>query len=96
MPIKGLVDPAYHRICRRCRKWFEPEEGVVVAREVNGPFGAMRSLRAGLTGSDSEAQFQCHRCTKVRRIIKVTIWSMFFGFVALCLILERVGVLARK
>jgi hypothetical protein len=27
MPIEGLPDPARHRVCMRCTKWFEPDEG---------------------------------------------------------------------
>jgi hypothetical protein len=93
MPVKGFPDPAHHRICRRCRQWFEPEEGTQVLPAVTGPFGAMRRPRALASGDEADLQFQCQRCSRVRRIRQIVIWMVFAALVALVLLLERLGIL---
>ena len=92
MPVEGMPEPSRHRICRRCQRWFEPDEGTMMAPEITGPVGALHSLRASL-GDKSVLRFQCKRCTKIRQITQIALWSALFIFVAVVLLLERFGVL---
>jgi len=95
MPVEGFPDPSRHRICRRCRKWFAPEEGSLALPEATGPLGSIRALRATVMGRESDLQFQCHRCTVVRRFTQIAIWSLLVAVIATVLILERLGILGR-
>jgi hypothetical protein len=92
MPIEGMPDPARHRICRRCQKWFDPHEGQLHAPEVTGPLGGLETMRAA-AGDPSALRFQCHRCTTVRRRTQLAIWIVFGVLVLTILALERLGVL---
>jgi hypothetical protein len=93
MPIAGMPDTTRHRICRRCQRWFEPHEGKLMTPELTGPVGASQSLRASL-GDTSVLRFQCARCTKIRRVTQITLWSILAVIVAVILLLERIGVLS--
>lgn len=93
MPVEGFPDPARHKLCRRCRKWFEPNEGALMAPEATGPLGAVQGLRASLSGSEADLRFQCDRCTKVRRITKIALFLLFVAIVGIVLLLERLGLL---
>lgn len=92
MPITGMPDPALHRICRRCQRWFEPTEGALQAPEVTGPLGAMQALRAA-SGDRSVMRFQCARCTKVRRNTQLVLWGTLLLLVAIILLAERFALL---
>jgi hypothetical protein len=92
MPHEGIPDPSHHKICRRCRSWFEPE-GSLVGPQFYGPFAMLRHLRIIVRG-DKELRFQCRRCTRVRRITQIVIWSLLLAAVGVVLVLERLGVLA--
>jgi hypothetical protein len=81
-----MPDPTRHRICRRCGKWFDPDEGRLVLPE--GRFD-----RNYLLGTGSSARFQCNRCTRVRRATQGIIWGTFVGLLALVWLLQWLGVL---
>jgi hypothetical protein len=89
MPIEGMPDPELHRICRRCGKWFEPGEGTFMAPEATGPIGMMHAARASFDASFM--RFQCNRCTWIRRTRERLIWGALFAFLALVLLLEKLG-----
>jgi hypothetical protein len=91
--IEGMPDPKIHRICRRCQRWFYPEEGTLEAPEVTGPFGAMQAFRASIFADPRLLRFQCRRCTKVRRTTQQVLWVTLIGLVGSILILERLGFL---
>lgn len=79
MPVRGFPDADRHRICFRCRRWFEPEEGEeFVSESAAGSF--LRSFGIPVTG-DLRKRFMCHRCRRIRRITKTAV------FVALALAL---------
>ena len=84
-----MPDPQIHRICRRCGKWFEPEEGTLMAPEATGPMGAMRAARASF--DPSLLRFQCNRCTWIRRTRERLLWGALLGFCALVLLFEKLG-----
>lgn len=90
--IEGMPDPKRHRICRRCQKWFEPQDGTMAEPEVTGPLGAMHALRTSL-GDTSLLRFQCHRCTRVRRMTERGLWIALAVIVAVVLLFERLGLL---
>jgi hypothetical protein len=60
--------------------------------EVTGPRGAMLAARAA-SGDPSVLRFECHRCTRVRRLRTVSIGVTFAVLVALILLLEKLGAL---
>ncbi len=95
MAVEGIPDPSRQKICRRCRKWFDLEEGSLVRPAATGPLGSLRALRSNVLGRESDFQFQCHRCTAVRRVTQIVLWSLFLVVIATVLILERLGILAR-
>jgi hypothetical protein len=66
-----------------------------VTAEATGPLGAMRALSQNLSGNEADLRFQCHRCTKVRKLTQIVLWSSLLGLLAIVLILERLGFLAR-
>jgi hypothetical protein len=73
VPIDGLPDPAKHRVCMRCTKWFEPDEGSAAVRE---SFGMSGSIADGIRNSagDSDLRFICNRCASVRRRRKLALY----------------------
>jgi rubredoxin len=89
MPIEGMPDPQLHRICRRCGKWFEPEEGALMAPEATGPMGAMRAARAPF--DPSLMRFQCTRCTWIRRTTERVLWGALLAIFAMILLFEKLG-----
>jgi hypothetical protein len=86
-----MPDASRHKICRRCQKWFEPDEGVLDYLESSGPFSAMRAASARIAGNESAKRFTCHRCLKIRRITKYVVFGAFVALVITVLILERLG-----
>jgi hypothetical protein len=91
MPVEGIPDPALHRLCRRCGKWFEIDEGALLAPEVTGPLGAMRAMRASF--DSSLLRFQCDRCTRIRRRTQRVLWGAFLMMIAIPIILEKLGII---
>jgi predicted nucleic acid-binding Zn ribbon protein len=81
MPIGGLPDPNKHRVCMRCTKWFEPDEGSAAVRQ---SFGLSGSIADGIRNAagDADLRFICHRCASVRRKRKLAI----YGVLALALL----------
>ena len=92
MPVAGMPDTARHRICRRCQRWFEPEEGSIMPPELTGPVGASQRLRASL-GDTTVLRFQCARCTRIRRRTEITLWSILAILVLAILLSVRLGVM---
>jgi hypothetical protein len=86
-PIEGMPDPDWHRICRRCGKWFEPDEGAMVLPET-------RFATTYLTSTGSLLRFQCDGCTRARRRNRWILWGTLGGVVALLVFLQWMGVLA--
>jgi hypothetical protein len=82
----GMPDPDRHRICRRCGKWFERDQGELV-----GPEG--RFEQGYLLGTGDVLRFQCARCTRVRRRTRAAIWGIFFWLLALVWLLVSLGVI---
>src|ERR1700687_1669481 len=95
MPHEAIPDPSCHRMCRRCRRWFKPEEGTLLAPEPTGPLGMMRSLRATVSGDSRGLRFQCHRCSRIRRTTQITLWALLLAMLAIVLVLDRLGVFHR-
>jgi hypothetical protein len=60
--------------------------------EITGPVGASQSLRASL-GDASVLKFQCARCTRIRRVTQIALWSALAIIAGMVLLLERLGVL---
>lgn len=65
MTIDGLPDPAKHRVCMRCSKWFEPDEGSLAVKQ---GFGLSGAIADGIRNSagDADVRFICDRCASVR------------------------------
>jgi hypothetical protein len=75
VPIDGLPDPAKHRVCMRCTKWFEPDEGSAAVRE---SFGISGRIADGIRNSfgDADLRFICDRCASVRRKRKLALYGV--------------------
>lgn len=76
MPIEGFPDSSKHKICIRCRRWFEPEEGGMVYPEAATGLSAflgvlpprfVRILITKAIGSESNLRFICCECLKRTR-----------------------------
>jgi hypothetical protein len=93
MPIDGFPDAARHKLCLRCQKWHEPDEGVVVYPEASGPLSGMRRTAAVLAGDESAMKFMCHRCIRIRKYTKIIIFGAFGTLMLLILLLEKIGYL---
>ncbi len=85
-PIDGMPDLQQHRICRRCGKWFDWQEGELV-----GPEG--RFEQSYLLGTGAALRFQCNRCNRMRRVTQGIIWGTFIGLLALVWFLVSLGVI---
>ena len=79
MPVEGFPDASKHKICIRCRRWFEPEEGEMAYPEAGTGFSAfvgvfppryVRILIAKATGSESKLKFVCRNCLKRARRLR--------------------------
>ena len=73
MPVDH-PDPAVHKLCRRCRRWFDPVDGEMLLPEATGPLNSLRLAAASIAGDDSARRFVCHRCVRIRRRTKTVIW----------------------
>ena len=82
-PIEGMPDLERHRLCRRCQRWFEAEDGSVLAPEFTGPSALLDKPR-----------FQCRRCTVIRKRTEAGLWLLLGAIVAAVLVAERLGFLS--
>ena len=67
MPIEGLADPKLHRLCVRCRKWFNPDEGVLDFPSATGPIGFIMGMSARVADDESKMKFYCLACHATRK-----------------------------
>jgi hypothetical protein len=81
MPIEGLPDPAKHRVCMRCTKWFEPDQGSAAVRQSFGLSGGIADGIRSAAG-DVDVRFLCHRCASIRRNRRFALYA----FMALALL----------
>jgi hypothetical protein len=81
-----MPDPTRHRICIRCGKWFEPDQGWAVVPE--GRFAQNYAV-----GTGSAVRFRCHRCGRIRRATQAIIWGTFISLVAAVWVLQWLGIL---
>lgn len=96
MPVEGFPDASRHRLCVRCKKWHEPDEGILCQPEEQGtfePFMAIFTAARAISGLKKEPRFICYRCLRVRRYIKVAIFGTLALLIALALVLERLGLI---
>ena len=82
----AMPDPERHRICRRCGKWFDWQQGDLVSPE--GRFEQSYLLGTGLA-----LRFQCKKCTRIRRATQGIIWGTFIGLLVLVWVLVLLGVI---
>jgi hypothetical protein len=76
MPI-DQPDASVHKICRRCRRWFDPSEGEMVLPEATGPISAIHSAAASIASDEPALRFICHACLRTRRRTKAIVWGAF-------------------
>jgi hypothetical protein len=67
-------DPSVHKLCMRCRRWFDADDGEMIIPEPTGPISKLRLAAATIAGDDSACRFMCHRCLRTRRRTKAVIW----------------------
>jgi hypothetical protein len=93
MLTEGFPDRERHRICYRCRKWHEPDEGKLVYPEASGPFSSLRRMAEVLADDESKMRFICFRCIKIRRYTKWVLFGSLAILVVVILLLEKVDIL---
>jgi len=80
MPVEGFPDASKHKICMRCRSWFEPEEGdMVFPSSFSFLLGLGKMLRIAVSeavGDESVMRFMCHACQRKKRREKIAIWTI--------------------
>jgi len=87
--VEGFPDSDHHKLCFRCRKWFEPDDGSTVHGERWRPFDWLRAS-AQMPTSGTQV-FMCHRCQRVRTATKTVVWSLFAAAVAAALLVGYLG-----
>jgi len=58
-------------------------------RRQPGLFGGVRTATARLTGDDSVKRFICHRCQRVRLLIGLFVFCLFFFIAAMILTYQQ-------
>jgi len=81
-----IPDSARHKLCAKCRRWFERGDGEEVPVERMRLFEGMFRLAKTLAGLEPKRVFICHGCLRRRRIISAAIWLAFVAAVAFALI----------
>ena len=76
MPV-DLPDSSVHKICTRCHRWFDPDEGLMVLPEATGPVSRLRLAAASIAADERALRFICRRCLRARRATKAIIWLTF-------------------
>jgi len=97
VPVRDFPDPDKHRLCIRCRQWFEPSQGYLLAPGSNmghpiDPISAVCTGLRRLLSGPQRPQFICARCRKVRRLTTFCIFAVFAVVVATVFLLEALGV----
>lgn len=76
MPVEGFPDASKHKVCIRCHRWFEPEEGEMVYPEAATGLSAfvgvlpprfVRILITKAIGSEANLSFICYECLRRTR-----------------------------
>ena len=75
MPVKGSPDAERHRVCLRCKKWFEPDEGSMVRGERWRPLDWPRAM-VNVPTAQTDA-FMCNHCQRIRAATKIAVWIAF-------------------
>jgi hypothetical protein len=76
MPV-DIPDSTIHKICLKCHRWFEPEEGVLMEPESFSPLGRLRSVAKSIAGDEPDLRFICSRCLRRKQWTKAIIWISF-------------------
>jgi hypothetical protein len=85
MPVT-LPDSPVHKICMRCHRWFEPDDGTMVLPEAAGPISQLRRTATIIADDESALRFVCWRCLRGRRKTQAIIWIGFAVVVAIALL----------
>ena len=94
MPVEGFPDAEKHKICIRCRRWFEPEEGTMIYPGSSWGLGwlglgrALRTQVAKAVGDETLMKFICHECTRKRRRRKLVVYAVFVLLIGVVMLLE--------
>ena len=62
MPISGLPNPQIHRLCKRCRQWFDAHEGFQCWPPKTGLLSWVHVTLSENTEQASEQKFFCNAC----------------------------------
>ena len=85
MPITGLPNPHLHRLCRKCRRWHDQDEGSMCAPTIAGPLSFLRNLRATAMDDETVQYFICFPCQKPKGmspLVKIILAVAVAGLVA--------------
>ena len=93
MPIEGFPDPQRHKLCIRCHRWHDPDDGVMLYPEAAGPLQGLRTAAAEAAGDESAMRFMCYRCIRIRRYTKAAVFGAFALVVLLVFLLRAIGLI---
>ena len=93
MPVVGFPDPDVHLLCRRCRKWHEPQEGSMRLPDATGPLCMLRNAAAKISGDTSGRTFICFRCQRIRRLTNLCLWGLLAALAGGVILAQRLGLL---
>jgi hypothetical protein len=66
MPVEGLPNPHIHRLCKRCGRWFQLDEGSLAFPATRGPLKWIRVVAARFTEQDHLKKFFCFPCQELQ------------------------------
>jgi len=89
MPSIAMPDPTRHKYCLRCKKWYEPKDGIPVPRAVPLLFAMfllpplahfiVKKVKAML--SPESCLFMCNECYSSKRRRDNILWVIMVLFI---------------
>jgi|GEM_PF-3507915 len=62
MPITGLPNPQIHRLCKRCRQWFDHHEGSLCWPPRTGLLSLVHGTLSESLDQEKEMKYYCEAC----------------------------------
>lgn len=65
MPISGLPNPQIHRLCKRCRQWFDHHEVTLCWPPKKGLLSFVHVTLAESVDQEKDQKHYCHACQEL-------------------------------
>lgn len=86
-----IPDPMIHKVCMKCRKWYEPTGGQSSMKSVTGLASSIARTVEAATGDPSDFKFICFSCSAKIKARKRIIWGALIAALGLVVILRFAG-----